>query len=359
MTEKATLNIDGSIYGGWKSVEFFRSIEQGASSFELSVTEKWAGQKTRRPIIPGGAYVFKINAATVAAGYVEDIEPSYDATTHEIKVSARDRIGDIVDCAAVVDGPYEFAGLGLAEIASRLCKPFGVAIRAEVDLGATFDRFAIQPGETAWEAIERACRYRAVLPNSDGQNTLVLSRAGRGGKATGALELGKNIKRAQGKFSNRDRFSMVVVRGQQEPSDDLDAVSETQPEGRAKDPRITRYRPTVIVAEQAGNDVSFADRAAWNVRFAQGRSQSVTYTVYGWHNEGGNLWTPNQTVPVLDAYQDIDAELLIVSTRGRIDRDGGEVTDIQLAPKEAYDLLPEPEPAPAAPDLWGDEAQFE
>jgi prophage tail gpP-like protein len=356
---KATLQIDGSIYGGWKSVEFFRSIEQGAASFELGVTEKWAGQKTRRAIIPGGAYVFSLNDAAVAAGYVEDIEPTYDATTHDIKVSARDRIGDIVDCAAVVDGPYEFSGLGLAEIATRLCKPFGVSVRAEVDLGASFDRFAIQPGETAWEAIERACRYRAVLPNSDGMKTLVLSRAGRGGRATGALKLGENIKRAQGKFSTRERFSLVVVKGQQEPSDELDAVSETQPEGRANDRRVTRYRPTVIIAEQAGNDVSFADRAAWNVRFAQGRSQSVTYTAYGWHDAGGSLWTPNKIVPVVDEYQDIDKDLLIVSTRQRIDRESGEVTDIQVAPVEAYDLLPEPEPAPASADLWGDEVIFQ
>jgi hypothetical protein len=64
-------------------------------------------------------------------------------------------------------------------------------------------------------------------------------------------------------------------------------------------------------------------------------------------------------VPVVDEYQDIDKDLLIVSTRQRIDRESGEVTDIQVAPVEAYDLLPEPEPAPASADLWGDEVIFQ
>ena len=47
------LTVGGRQYGGWKSVDIRRGIEQIAGSFELSVTERWAGQDQMRPIRQG------------------------------------------------------------------------------------------------------------------------------------------------------------------------------------------------------------------------------------------------------------------------------------------------------------------
>ncbi len=352
MAENISLAIAGQLYGGWKGIELQSSIEQGATIFNLSVTEKWAGQKTHRPIVPGSPCKLLIDGAAIVDGYIDDVEADYDAASHEIRLPGRCRIGDLVDSAAVVDGDHEYLDIGLGEIAARIAKPFGVAVRAEVGLGAPFARFAIQPGETAWEAIERACRYRAVLPNGDGLGSLVLTRAGRGGRAAGALTLGENIERATGTFSYRERFSLVVVRGQQENVDGVDPEVAVSPEGRAKDPSVNRYRPTVIVAEQAGGEVSFADRAAWQVRFARGRSRSVSYTVAGWRDAGGELWRQNTLIPVVDPYLGINEELLIVSVGLTLDENGSHA-DLKLAPRDAYDLLPEPEPETADTSLMG------
>lgn len=352
MAEHVTVAIAGQLYGGWKSVEYLGSIEQGATCFSVSVTEQWAGQKTRRPIKPGSACKLLINGAPVVDGYVDDVDTDYDARDHAVKFPGRCRIGDLVDCAAVVDGDHEYLGLGLAEIAERIAKPYGVVVRSEVDLGAPFTRFAIQPGETAWAAIERACRYRAVIPTGNGLGTLTLTRAGRGGRAAGRLVLGENIEHASGTFSYRERFSLVVVRGQQETVDGVDLDVSVTPEGRASDPSVGRYRPTVIVAEQAGGDVSFADRAAWQVRFARGRSRSVSYTTPTWRDAAGALWRKNTTIPVVDPYLGIDEELLIVEAGLVLDENGSHA-NLRVAPKDAYDLLPEPEPETPDTTLMG------
>jgi len=56
---------------------------------------------------------------------------------------------------------------------------------------------------------------RAVLPVSDGQGGLLLTAAGKGGRAYSALVEGENIKHINRVKSQKDRFSQYVVKGQQ------------------------------------------------------------------------------------------------------------------------------------------------
>jgi prophage tail gpP-like protein len=349
--EDIRLAVDGALYGGWKEVQVVRSIEQGALAFTLKVTEKWKDQPTRRVIRPGAPCTLSATGDTILVGYVDDVTTDYDVDQHTVTVVGRDKVGDLVDGAAAVDGTAEFLNLTLLDFAQQICAPYGVSVNAEADIGAPFARFAVQPGETAWAAIERACRHRALLPNGDGKGGLVLTRAGKGGRASGSLELGRNIKGGRGTFSYRDRFSLTVVRGQQEGADWLDGTQITSPEGRAKDGTITRYRPTVILAEQAGNGVSLQERAQWEVRVARGRSRNVVYRVAGWRDDGGSLWRPNTMVRVKDDYLDIDFDMLVVSVSFALTLDGSQ-TELQLSLPDAYDLLPEPDEASAGTGLW-------
>ncbi|TXH32528.1 MAG: hypothetical protein E6Q98_24700 [Rhodospirillaceae bacterium] len=343
--EDIRLLVDGVLYGGWKSVEVPSGIEQAASAWRLSVTEKWPGQPRRKVIRPGAACELMASGDRIIVGYVDDVDVDYDPDQHAITITGRDKIGDLVDCAAVVDEAHEFYNLTVLEFARRICKPYGIAVTAEVDVGAPFARFSIQPGETAFAAIERACRHRALLPNSDGQGGLVLTRAGQGGRGSGALQLGRNVKRAAGNFTYRDRFSLTVLRGQQEGSDLLQPAEIAAAEGRASDSAITRYRPTVIVSEQAGNDMSLSDRAAWEVRVARGRSRKINYTTAGWRDDAGKLWRPNSLVRVVDGYLDAEMDMLIVNVTRRLTIEGT-ITELQLALPDAYDLLPEPDEDP-------------
>jgi prophage tail gpP-like protein len=349
--EDIRLSVDGALYGGWKEAQVVRSIEQGALAFTLKVTEKWQGQPTRRVIRPGAACTLSASGDDLLTGHVDDVTTDYDTDQHTVTIVGRDKVGDLVDCAAMVDGSFEFANLSLLNFASIICQPYGVHVIAEADVGAPFARFAVQPGETAWAAIERACRHRALLPNGDGKGGLVLTRAGRSGRASGTLQLGYNVKIARGTFSYRDRFSLTVVRGQQEGADWLDGTQITGPEGRAKDGTISRYRPTVIIAEQAGNGLTLQERAQWEVRVARGRSRNVVYTVAGWRDDGGQLWRPNTMVMVKDDYLDIDFEMLVVAVTFAMTLDGS-TTELQLSLPDAYDLLPEPDDASPGTGLW-------
>jgi prophage tail gpP-like protein len=211
------------------------------------------------------------------------VRVQYDDAAHDVSVAGRDKAADLWDCAASVDGPFEFSGLSLLEIAQRLASPYGVEVRAEASVGAAFPRFGIQPGETAWDAIERGARQRAVLPVADGLGGLLLTRAGTS-RAAGSIELGRNTLKSDASFSHRDRFSKTVALGQAERGQDDDHFG---PRGTATDPEIKRYRPKVITGETQGTGVTLQQRAEWEQRVATGRSRRVTYSLAGWQDDGG------------------------------------------------------------------------
>lgn len=354
MSDAVELSVDGTIYGGWQEFSFTRRIDDCSALLSLKVTEKWAGVDARRPVRPGAAYSLSLGGTERAAGYIDGIAVEYDQDNHTVNIETRCAMADIIDCAAAVDGPHEFRNLTLTALAQKLCEPYGLTVRAECDAGAPFGRFAIQPGETAWAAIERAARQRAVLAFGDGRRELLITRAGLSGSAAGSLRLGDNVKSASGRFSQAERFSLVIVRSQQESADELDSESELQPEGRARDEAISRYRPTVIVGEEPGPGQTLTERAVWHKAVARGRGASVTYIVQGWRDEGGGFWTPNTTVHVRDDYMNIDEELLIVGVTHRLTEQEGRETELEVAPREAFDLLPEAEEKSGGDGASGD-----
>lgn len=145
-----------------------------------------------------------------------------------------------------------------------------------------------------------------------------------------------NILRANGSFDVAERHNLVVVRGQAQGE-----TEASQGEARATDEDIIRHRPKVILAEAQGEGVTFQDRAAHEVRVAAGKSRRVRYTVPGWRGSSGNLWLPNTKVWVEDAFLELERELLISNVTFSL-TEQGTVTELQVAPLDAYALLPEP-----------------
>jgi prophage tail gpP-like protein len=188
-TTRVALAVDGTDWRGWTALEIVRSVERVAGGFALALTDRWTGHAEPRPIRPGMACTLAVDGEVLITGWIDDVEHGYDAQSRRLLVRGRDRTGDLFDCAAI-HRPFEILGLKLGDIAARLCKPFGIEVKAQVDVGRPFPRFAIQPGETVWEAIERGCRQRAVLPMPDGSGNLVLTRAGEAGEAAGPIVLG-------------------------------------------------------------------------------------------------------------------------------------------------------------------------
>lgn len=330
------LKVGGSYFGGWTGLSVTRSIEQIAGSFELEVTERWAGQAAVRPIKPGESCQVLLDGEPVITGYVDDVAIEFTADSHTIRISGRDKTGDLVDCSAIYKSG-QWSSVTLDTLARDLLAPFGIGVKVATDLGGPLSSHKIEPGETVFECLERAARMKAVLLTSDASGNLVITRASENVIGTVLVE-GGNILSASGQFSWKDRHSVYTVKGQEKGSDEWSGEHAAHPSGAATDPVINRYRPLVVLAEEHGHGASFKDRAEWESSVRMGRGNRGSITVQGWCREDGPLWQPNTLVPVRSPLLWLDAEMLIVGCTWQLG-ERGTATQLSLARREAFVLV--------------------
>lgn len=338
MSELA-LYVDGYLHEGWLSARVTRSMEQLAHDFELSLTEKWADTMLPRKIRPGASCILFIDKEPVIVGWVDDCKPTYTATTHTLTVTGRSRTGDLVDCTA---SSFHYKGQTLAQVAVKLCAPFGIAVMAETDVGGPFLTLKPNEGDTVFEALDAAARIRGVLLTTNAAGDLVITRASFK-TLPYPLVLGFNIKAGEGEFSLKDRFSLYTVKGQQSGSAMLPPELAARPSAKTVDSTVTRFRPLTVIADEPIDFAAAAARAQWESNVRAGRSQRVTYTVAGWKHPTG-LWEPNVLVPVSDPFLGIQGVRLISSVEYSLS-ESGEETKITLVPRAAFDILPAKEPS--------------
>ncbi|MFT4118684.1 phage baseplate assembly protein [Bradyrhizobium sp.] len=334
MTDDILLYVKGKIYGGWKEATVTRNLDAIAGKFDLVSMDKWETQAQRWTIFPGDECKIVINGQTLITGYVDKAGPNYDAQAHGIKILGRDKTADLVDCSAIVPGS-ELNGLTLQGIAAAIAKPFGIKVNAQVDGGPKFPSFAIQPAETAWEAIERAARQRFMVVTTDGLGALVIADIGKT-RANDALMEGQNIKAASAEYDYSQRFSQYIVKGQAAASGDGWEPATVAVESKATDPNVKRYRPKIIMAEVQASDGSATNRAQLEAASRAGKSTKITVTVQGWTQSNGELWPLNSMVRIRSPLLSIDQELLISETKFIVSSQNGITTELQLTRPDAY-----------------------
>lgn len=350
-----TLKVGGQIYGGWKSVSIRTGIEQIAGSYDLSITERWPNQATEWAIPPGEFCEVLIGEDPVISGYVDTVAVSYDDRSHEIKVTGRDKAGDLVDCSAPSTA---FSGLAFDEIAKRLCDPFGIAVRDEttkVRKVVKLPKQAVQNSESVFKTLEKLARNEGVLLVSDGLGGLVITRAGLGGEYSTVLEFGKNILRASLEHSHASLYSEITVKGQAAAADATQfGVLQAGPKGTVKrsakvaqsgNSQIARHRPLILIAETQADARRCQQRAEWEAGNREAKARKLSISVQGWRDpDSGWLWRANRKVRVKCPWLRLDEWWLIAGVSYKLD-EGGTTAELSLVSEKSFDLLPEiPQP---------------
>ena len=351
MTEIA-LTAGGRRYEGWTAATMSRSLETISGTFSIRLSEATPGAAAPRRVGPGDRCQVDLHGEPVIAGYVDTVRVSYKAENHDIEIAGRDATGDLVDCSAASE-PGEWHNETLEAIVAALARPFGVAVGSTFAT-APFRRFRIEEGETAFEAIERACRMRGVLPLSDGAGGIVLGRPART-RAGVRLERGINILSASAETSWLDRYRDYTLRGQQPGNDFLSPAETAHVAATARDPGVTRHRPLTILAEQALDAAEARERIEWEAAVRAARSRRATVSVQGWREtpeDGAPLWAPGRLVRILDDWLGLDREML-VSSVVQSTGEGGTTTRLTLYPETAFVARADPEPEEEPTGWWG------
>jgi len=339
MSEAVKLIIDGQVNEGWESVSIEQNLNAICAGFGLTVTETWPGQPERRIIAPGAAFDLYIGDERLITGWLDEPVRDMDDRGQTITVTGRDRTSDLIDCSAV-HKPGSWRNQKLEKIATDLLSPFGLTVKAEASTGPAFAHFALDQGETVADALTRLARLRGLLVGSDRQGNLILHQPSPK-RVNTALVLGQNLKTLRVSDSAAERFSHIIVKGQQQGGDTVAAKDAASPKGEARDPGMTRYRPLIIISDDQSTVAGLKARAQWEVTARSARAQSVEATVKGWRDDDGNLWTPGALVPVRAARANVEAELMIAGVRFEL---GSETTTaLTLVRPEAFSLEPLPE----------------
>ena len=206
MDNRVTLTVGGLEYGGWKSVEITADLERQFRTFKLNITWQWPGQTVDKRIQPGDACEVRIGQDLVLTGYVFKAPISYDGRQISLNIEGSSCTQDLVDYAAT-NRPNQWHEQSLLSIVEALAIIYKVFVVSEIPETARLSSHTIVPGETVFQSIDRLLTLFRVFSTDDAQGRLVLARPGSGGRASDALELGKNILSANAPMDYSQVFS--------------------------------------------------------------------------------------------------------------------------------------------------------
>ncbi|MCW3835965.1 phage baseplate assembly protein [Sphingomonas canadensis] len=336
LAEKVELAVGGKLYSGWHSISVTRALDALAGGFELALASREQTGAARFEVRPDDACELRIAGETVITGWVDAVSSGGGASEAVLRVSGRDKTGDLADCSAI-HKPGTWRKAKIEAIAAALAAPFGISVTAKASTGAPVDKFALQQGETIDSAIERLLRLRGLLKVAAPGGGMEIITPDEGAPIA-TLEHGVNILSFEGTIDHRERFSDYIVKGQAAGNDRKNGKVVTQIRGEARDAGVRRYRPKLIVAEEQGDGASLKTRAAWEAGVRAGRATSLTLSVPGWR-AGGQLWRPNVRARVKCA-EGLIADQVMLVTEVTLTRDeAGTIAQLRLAPPGAWKQL--------------------
>jgi prophage tail gpP-like protein len=350
MFDKVKLLINGTEYTGWTSVSVRRSIETLSGSFEIVSIDP--SDDRALLIKPNQSCAIYLDSDLILTGFIDGFAPMISEQSRSITLNGRCRTADLIDCSAVYKSGTWSGNVSLLKLCKDLCYPFGIKVFADAsDLGSDLKNFSLNTGESVFEAIQRACQNRAVLPVSDTSGNLRLTVAGND-RAESALQTGVNIKSASGQWNYENRFSLYQIKGQ--TSNDSGGWGESQISisGRAEDKTFPRYRPKIFAADGILTNADAQKKVAWEMQVRAGQSNSVSVTIAGWRQKSGKLWRENQQVYTLIPELRVDTDLLI-SELVYTQSNKGTDTSMILNPISIYAKEPKNIKTKTGDEVWG------
>lgn len=339
---ECTLVVDGMAYAGWTRQEVQRGIEQMAGGFVLQLSSTYPGTQAPVELREGLPCEVWLGDDQVISGYIDDLETDDTETQSSVRLAGRDRSADLVDCSAIHKSG-QWRGARLEQIVADIAAPFKIKVVVEpgMSTGEVFKRFALEEGEKAFDAIDRACRLRGVLVTSTPEGHVLLTTASTVSSGVHLIE-GVNMTKFHSKHSWKERHSEIILKGQVPGDDQEYGEAAAHLKASAKDGEIARYRPLVVVAEHGTSTKALTERAAWEVQVRMGRGKRGGCTVVGWRTgkdgQEGPLWRPNTLVHVTSPRMRLDMELLIVACTYQ-NTEQGRMTELTFARPEAFALV--------------------
>lgn len=346
-----TLSVNGRTYSNWTAATIERSLENISGMFNLEIVSDY---KIPFPIPRMSPCTIYINGYPVLTGYVDKIDITYDATSHRISVTGRDKTADVVDSKL---GPkLEFvAPITLDDVIKKTLENIGISdikVINKVEGLKPFEKgelISAEIGKPAFEYIEEYARKRQVILTTDGLGNIIITRASE--ESTNIRLINSvsapfsTVKSASIEYDDSGRFNSYTFWSQGNPSGDKaashDPKKATTRKAHYEDKEVRSSRVFNEIAESSTFEEKLKDRAKWEaeIRKAKAFKYSCVVVHHSPYGENGKPYEPNTQASVSDDFGNVFEELLIVGVEYRLDISGGSTTSLTLLPRKAFMLL--------------------
>jgi prophage tail gpP-like protein len=322
--------IDGISYTGWTSAVVQRSLNALSGSFEISLVDTQSGKDWR--FATQKKCDIYIDLYKIMTGYIDSVSISVSPDAHEVVIRGRDITSDLIDSACVLDKKgnlftQALRNKNIFEIAKKLCGPFTIVPRISTDTGKKFSAFAIIPGETVFEALDRAAKQRGVILTTDEDGSLLITKTGSS-QTNDSLKYGVNVLDASGSYDFTNRFHFYRT--------DVGAGSQLWGKvisSKYEDREVARTARTMVVSSTSDDK----KRAAMEALYRAAASQSFDVTTAGWVQTNNIPWECNQLVAVDIPPLYLRDTLLITGVAFNLSADEGSKTILTLERKDSFD----------------------
>lgn len=311
--ERLTLTVGGVSHHDWMRFSVDASFLTPAGAWELDVGIETATLPAE--VQPGARVVLSAGRDVLMTGLIDDITEGLRRGRHELSIAGRDNAGALVDCSAPV---FTAQNMTLQEVITRIVHPFGISkVAIHADKSVAPKKFSVNPGETAWEALQKVAEVNGLWSWVAPDGTFIIGGPDYSAPPVATLVLNRdgrsNILSLTRQRSIAGRYSEVTVLSQGHGSREHDGVHNRK--GTATDSGFTLYRP--LVQEMCDTDTDDMATARAKKLLSDSRLKALTLTieVRGLRTPAGIPWTPGQRVTIQSDLYGIDGTFFMMSRR--------------------------------------------
>lgn len=284
-----------------------------------------------------------IAGQVIMRGRIDSVEDVCAKGEHTLALTGRDLAGVLVDCSAPV---FTARQCGLDEIVAKMVRPLGIS-SIRVDAGqARHEKISVDPGMSAWDALQQVCEKNGCWPYVAPDGTLVIGGPDYTVPPVATLIMrrdgrGNNVLRLARRRTIQDRYSEVTVLGQSHGTER--AVGGHNIRATAKDSAVAAiagwHRPKIVVEADCDSTDHARRRARKIISDGCLAGLDLVATVRGHRvlgpnsrpgSGGGVLWMPGQRVRVLSEPNNLDAVYYLMRRTFLGSRAGGQTTELGL-----------------------------
>lgn len=246
-------------------------------------------------------------------GRIDHIRHSVNTKGHSLDLSGRDKAGMLLDCSAPI---FVTQQVTLPELIATVVRPLGID-SIEVNSLSTllFQKSTVEPGMTAWQAIQEAASVNGLWPWFTPDGTLTIDRPDYSTSPVACLTLrqsgvGNNVLELNITHDIGKQYSAVTVLSQSQGNEISQAVTTLK--SVALDPDAP-FRPLLLRKGHIDNTQFLTNIADNTINEGKLKGLTVTAKVQGHFVEPGLLWEPGQRVTIFSEPHEIDETFFLTS----------------------------------------------